>query len=98
MGKLHNAAYDIFIREYGLGHSEEYSKFDDVVYAVDALGHDLFQPDIFSNPSPEQTAETVKKHIPFIIKRLVAFADQQDLNIEDILVEVLDEYRKSHGS
>ena len=91
-GKLHNAAYDLFVREYGIKNSVEYGKFEEVVKCLDILGKDLLGIGVpFSNP--ESHAKVLKANIRLTIFALINLANQQKLNIEDTLVEALEEYK-----
>lgn len=92
-GKLHSAAYNIFVEGYRIKNSEEYSKFENMVYYVDRLGKDLLlkREDLYlSDNSPE----ALKRNIANVISALIVLANQQNVDMEETLVEVLEKYRK----
>ena len=95
-GELHNMAYDLFIKEYGVKFSKVYSSFENVVKNVDILGKDLF----IDSTSPYgglltvPCKDTLKSNIGLVISSLIALAEQQNVSIEDKLVEALEKCKK----
>jgi len=96
MGKLQNAAYQIFIEDRGINYSPEFSSYDNVVHYVDYLGEVLLTRAPSDYSSPDEHAEMVKKSIGYVISALIELAGQQNLNMEDMLVEVLEKYKISY--
>jgi hypothetical protein len=80
LGKLQNAAYDIFVREYGVGDTAEYSKYEDVIKRLDKLGNDLLG---IGPPFPTSTSRNkmLETHIGLVISALIELANQHNLDM-----------------
>ena len=97
MGKLHNAAFEIFRREYNVEHSEAYSKFEDVVYHLDGLGKNLLLDGYYSATESER-AEKLETDIHSVILALARLANQKNVNMGNILLKILSMATVSMGS
>ena len=88
MRKLHNAAYDIFINTRHVEYSQDYSKFEDIVYHINQLGEYLLL---------ERSSSGTRTSMGSVISALTRLADHMDIDMEDILAEALETYRKKES-
>lgn len=87
MRKLHNVAYEIYVKEHGAGSSPDYSKFEDVVYNIDQLGKDLLLSPMLAQGDKDRL---LMINIKSVVDALVELSNSRGIQIDSVLTEILE--------
>lgn len=88
MAKLHNLAFDIFVKGHGIDTTGHYSKFENIVYWLDKLGNDLLVCDLFE--TEVDRLKVLENNIGAVISSLVVLAKECDVDMERIRAETME--------